>query len=86
MTEYDALAKAVKLLGGQTATAEKLTTRMGRSSRPIRQGHVWKWLNQGTRLPELYAIHMQELTSEAGDKIPASSLCPAAYALGDAAA
>ena len=85
MTEQEALIKAVELLGGQTATAEKLTIRMNRAVRPIRQGHVWKWLNYGKCLPELYALHMQDLTSEAGCEILASSFCTAAYHASDAA-
>lgn len=36
----NAIQKAVRLAGGQTALADLI-------GRPVRQGHVWKWLRNG---------------------------------------
>lgn len=79
MTEYEALVKAVKIVHGQSALAKALTKRMKREHRPIRQGHVWKWLNISKRLPELYVLHVEAITAEHGDKVPACELCPALF-------
>lgn len=79
MTEYEALLKTVDVAGGQSALAKALTKRMKRESRPIRQGHVWKWLNISKRLPELYVFHAEAITEERGDKVPAFELCPALF-------
>lgn len=38
----DALRKAVAAAGGQSELARRIST----SVRPIKQGHVWSWLNE----------------------------------------
>lgn len=76
MTEYEALKKAVEICGGQTQLARELTARTGK---PIGQGHVWKWLRRGKRLPEKYALHVEAITENLGDKINASDLCHLAF-------
>lgn len=42
MTPKDALAIAIDAAGGQSALARTLST----PARPVRQGHVWSWLNR----------------------------------------
>lgn len=79
MNEYEALQKAVDVIGGQTALADALTKSMKREDRPIRQGHVWKWLNKSKRLPELYALHVERLTRKKGAVVLARELCPEAF-------
>lgn len=73
MTEIEALKKAVKLTGGQVHLAKALTERTGH---PIKQGHVWNWLNRSKRLPERYALHVEAIT---GGKVKASQLCHFAF-------
>lgn len=76
MTEYEAIKKAVEVMGGQTALAKGLSESMGRT---IRQQHVWKWLNESRRLPELYALHVERLTERKGCRVKASELCHIAF-------
>jgi heat shock protein HslJ len=74
MTELQALEKAVAVLGGQTETARQLNALLGRS-KPLKQAHVWHWLNVGKRLPTKYAHAVEHLTVQAGGKVSASELC-----------
>jgi hypothetical protein len=75
--EYEALLRAVEIMGSQTALADGLSKRMNRK---IKQGHVWKWLNTGSKkLPPLYAKHVEALTKQKGQMIKACDLCPEAF-------
>ena len=58
MTPAEALSNAVDLAGGQSAMARHLTT----DDRPIRQGHVWAWLNRDGRLPPEFCLAVESLT------------------------
>lgn len=58
----DPLEKAVKLAGGQTQMAAKLSEVMGRR---IRQGHVWKWLNDCPQVPAEYVLPIERVVDGA---------------------
>lgn len=51
--EKDALERAVRIVGGQTALAQIL----GKS-----QSHVWYWLNKGGRVPAEHAVIIEAAT------------------------
>lgn len=54
-----ALQRAVDIIGGQTALARVLST----PDRPIRQGHVWAWLNRDNgALPPEFVLTVERLT------------------------
>lgn len=76
MTEYEALQEAVSVMGGQVHLAKALAERTGQ---PIKQGHVWNWLNRSKRLPDRYALHVERITCEAGQCVKASDLCHLAF-------
>lgn len=53
MTPREALERAIALAEGQTA----LAGRCGQPDKPVKQAHVWNWLNRdGGRVPSEYAI------------------------------
>lgn len=55
----EALRRAVEVAGGQTALARALST----GERPIRQGHVWAWLNRENGvLPSEFVLRVESLT------------------------
>jgi DNA-binding transcriptional regulator YdaS (Cro superfamily) len=69
MTPYEALTKAVDVLGGQTALARVCGGR-------VKQQHVYNWLNRDKRLPDRYAMKVQQATSNKGHTVPVWDLCP----------
>jgi len=72
----ESLEKAVNLLGGQNATAAKLTAHLGRDgSTPVRQSHVWSWMYRSRLSPEM-AIALEQLCAEAGHRVTRDELCP----------
>jgi hypothetical protein len=76
MTPEEALHKAVIAVGGQTALANFLSSKTGRS---IRQQHIWNWLNRDGGLPAAYAPLVKSLCEELGEFISCSDLCPDFY-------
>ena len=76
MTPEDALLKVVKIMGGQTALANAVSQKTGRS---IRQQHVWNWLNRDGGIPAAYAPLLESLCQEYGEEVPCSLLCPDFY-------
>jgi len=82
MTPLQALEKAVVALGGQTATAKVCST----ADAPVRQQHVFNWLNRDKKLPALHAVRVHKATCKAGDPVYAWELCPEAFSEGDIAA
>lgn len=81
-TPLDALQKAVAVLGGQTAMARICST----PDRPVRQQHVFNWLNRDKKLPAYHAVRVHRATAKAGSPVPAWELCPEAFCEGDIAA
>lgn len=69
MSEFEALKRAVEILGGQTALAKVCGGK-------VRQQHVYNWINRDKKLPAQYAIKVQSATNEKGAVITASQLCP----------
>lgn len=61
-----ALLEAVEKLGGQSATARRLSELTGKT---VRQSNVWYWLKAG--LPPRFARPLEEASG-----IPAHRLCP----------
>lgn len=57
----EALQRAVAAAGGQSELARRLAAITGR---PIRQGHVWKWLRAG-RIAHDMAIAAEQAVSQA---------------------
>lgn len=55
-----ALKKAVRLAGGQAPLAAKLAEIMGK---PIKQAHVWNWLNRDSQLPGEACIPVEKAVS-----------------------
>lgn len=54
--DHSPLKRAIEIVGGQLALAERLGP-------PIRQAHVWKWLNRTRRgVPAEYCRRIEELT------------------------
>ncbi len=68
-----ALECAIETLGGQAALARILAVRTGK---PIRQGHVWAWLNRTNKVPPEIAPHIEAATEEAGKRVSRQKLCP----------
>ncbi len=62
--ELEALKRAVKIAGGQTALARKVGTR---------QGNVWSWLNRTRRVPAEFVIKIEDAT---GGRVPRHELRP----------
>lgn len=69
MTPLQALEKAVSVIGGQTETAAVC-------GEPVKQGHVWNWLNRDGGLPAKHAMKVQRATIKKGDAVYAHELCP----------
>lgn len=61
-----ALLEAVTILGGQSATARRLSQVTGKT---VRQSNVWYWLKKG--LPPRFARPLEQASG-----IPAHRLCP----------
>lgn len=57
-TPTEALEMAVSLAGGQSALARQLAT----DDRPIKQGHVWAWLNRDRQIPPEFCLRVEALT------------------------
>lgn len=59
MARRTPLQKAVDLVGGQSALAQRLTDDMGRN---VRQSHIWAWLNRyNGRVPAEFAIPIERV-------------------------
>lgn len=81
--ELESLQRAVDLVGTQSELARRLTESAGREERPVRQGHVWAWLNRTGRCPSELAIHIEQVTDH---QVKRSELRPDLYpAEGEAA-
>jgi len=55
---YNALKAAVQKIGGQSAMARLISTTI----RPIRQGHIWMWLNRNKKLPPEFVLTVEAAT------------------------
>lgn len=55
-----ALEKAVKISDGQAELARKLSELTGR---PVKQQHIWNWLNRDSELPGEFAIPIEKVTN-----------------------
>lgn len=55
----EALERAVVKAGGQSALAAHLRKTTGK---PVRQGHVWAWLNRTRKVPPEYVIPIEAHT------------------------
>lgn len=53
MSELQALQEAVKIVGGQTALAEKIGKK---------QGHIWHWLNESKKAPAEAVLAIEAAT------------------------
>ncbi len=73
MNKLEALKKAVGLFETQSEFARILAAR----SKNVKLGasHVCQWLKRGS-LPSRYALHVEAITRDAGDKVTAELLCP----------
>ena len=76
MTPEEVLLKVVNIVGGQTALANAVSQKTGRS---IRQQHVWNWINRDGGIPAAYAPFVEVLCREYGEEISCSCLCPDFY-------
>jgi DNA-binding transcriptional regulator YdaS (Cro superfamily) len=76
LTPLQALEKAVRVLGGQSALAAVCGGK-------IRQQHVYNWLNRDKALPADYAVKVHRATAEKGDTVFAHELCPNSFNEGD---
>lgn len=73
MTPFQALEKAIRVLGGPSKMASDLSESMGER---VTQNQVSMWKIRSQRLPEKYAIHVQILTAAKGEIVYAHELCP----------
>lgn len=64
MDYRSALKKAVKIANGQAALAAKITP-------PVRQQHVWNWLNTTDSIPAQYCPSIEGATG-----VRCEELCP----------
>ncbi len=76
MTPEEALLKVVNIVGGQTALANAVSQKTGRT---IRQQHVWNWINRDGGIPAAYAPLVEALCREYGEEISCCRLCPDFY-------
>ena len=79
MTPVEALRKAIRTIGGQTATALVISEKTGRN---IRQQHVWNWLNRDGGVPPEYAVVLEEIILLQGGSLTRQQLCPKFYGSG----
>lgn len=63
--EHQALEKAIKIAGGQTALGKHLNKT---------QAHIWVWLNRDRKVPAKYAIQIEKFTG-----VPRHELRPDIY-------
>ena len=54
--EIQYLETVIQQIGSQSALARYLSVETGR---PIRQGHVWSWLNRSRMVPAQYVIAIE---------------------------
>jgi DNA-binding transcriptional regulator YdaS (Cro superfamily) len=69
----DALKRAIEVMGGQAAMARSLAERTGK---PIRQGHIWAWLNRTNKVPPELAPHIESATAALDRCVRREELCP----------
>ena len=55
----EGLTQAIEKAGGQAALARVLARQTGR---PIRQGHVWAWINRSGRVPPELVLPIESAT------------------------
>jgi DNA-binding transcriptional regulator YdaS (Cro superfamily) len=55
----EGLRAAIEAAGGQAALARTLAERTGE---PVRQGHIWAWLNRSRRVPAEMVLHIEAVT------------------------
>lgn len=55
----EALTQAIEIAGGQAALARALAQRTGK---PIRQGHIWAWINRSKRVPPELVLAIEAAT------------------------
>jgi len=67
------LRRAIAAAGGQAALARSLAEL---THKPIRQGHVWGWLNRGQVLPAEYVIPIEQIIAS---KVTRHELRPDIY-------
>lgn len=72
-TRNTALEEAVRLLGGQTAVAALCAQASGQ---PVKQAHVWNWLNRDNKMPPEYAVIIEHEVKKHGGAITRDVLCP----------
>jgi DNA-binding transcriptional regulator YdaS (Cro superfamily) len=69
MTPREALAKAIKVLGSQTAVAAA-------AGDDVATGHVFYWLNKAPEVPAKYCPGIERATREKGETVFCEQLCP----------
>lgn len=58
-SQIAALKRAVDLTSGQSALAKALAER---TNKPVRQGHIWAWLNRSKEVPAEYVLHIEAVS------------------------
>lgn len=76
MSKLEALKKAVEVLKGQTNLAKAC-------GNDVKQQHVYNWLNRSGGLPPAYGMLVEIATTQAGDAVKASDLCPGFFPAAD---
>lgn len=67
------IGKTVRLLGGQTAVAQICAAVTGM---PVKQAHVWNWINRDLRVPPEFAVVLELEARKAGGNTRREDLCP----------
>lgn len=75
MNEEDAISRAVRIVGGQTAASRALG---------VSQPTVWDWVRKG-RITAEYAIPMEKATAQAGETVSRHDLRPDLYPIDERA-
>lgn len=77
MEKETPIQSVVRVLGGQTRTADLLNAALPKdSSRNVTQKNIWNWLNRGDVIDPYYAPFLEQLTEQAGEKILKEEISP----------
>lgn len=76
--ELDALQRAIAEIGSQAALAKAIST----DDRPIKQQHVWNWLNRDRKVPPELVLSIERATA---GKVTRHELRPDIYPIEQAA-
>lgn len=77
MTPQDALHRAIRVCGTQTALADGINEVAAKRGvqKQIKTGHIHYWLNNG-EVPAEHAPDIEQVTRDKGEPVSCEQLCP----------